>query len=199
MAGGMDKARLVVLAGLLSVSLGSGAALAVDHEDHDRAKAALDAGLVLPLGQILKLVDPALRERILDIELEEAAGVLIYEITAIDGNGRRVEVYFDALTGAQLAEDPDDSDPDWYAQPDGPDGPDGGGDGGDAGDAGDSGGGDDGSDGADSSGGDDGSDGDDSSGGDDGGDSDSGDSDSGDSDGGDGDGGDGGDGGGDSD
>jgi uncharacterized membrane protein YkoI len=72
--------------------------------DHARARAAREAGRILPLERI---VEEARRQTdggvILDVELEDE-GRWIYEVKALSPDGRIVKLEYDARTGALLKE-----------------------------------------------------------------------------------------------
>jgi hypothetical protein len=88
-------AVLAICAGLAT----SHPALAGERIDHDRALQLLESGKILPLSEILLSLMPKQRTRVLDLELEEDDGLILYEITTIDENGRKIEQVFDASTG----------------------------------------------------------------------------------------------------
>jgi uncharacterized membrane protein YkoI len=71
-------------------------------EDHDRARAALERGEVLPLTQILSILELAPGTQLLEVELERENGVLVYEFDVIARDGRITEMVVDAATGAIL-------------------------------------------------------------------------------------------------
>lgn len=119
-----------IVAGLLAAGLAGGwlgpARAGDDHDlghDHDRARAARDAGQVLPLAEILERVRREFPGEVIDIELEKghhghrdhpggnrAGGDddreqarLVYEIKLRTAEGRIVKLVYDAGTGALLA------------------------------------------------------------------------------------------------
>ena len=73
-----------------------------DRHDHERARAAVAAGEVLPW--------PALRERlqrthpgqVLELELEREDGRWIYEVKLLQPGGRLLKLELDAATGQVL-------------------------------------------------------------------------------------------------
>ena len=87
------------------------------EEDHDRARAALEAGQVRPLAEILERVRHDYPGEVIDVELEEAHGrgrrfglaalgddegpPIVYEIKVRMPDGRIVKLCYDALTGVQ--------------------------------------------------------------------------------------------------
>ncbi len=94
--------RLLLSFALPAALLASAAALA--DGDHARARAAREAGDILPLERI---IEEARRQTgdgvILDVELEDE-GRWIYEVKALSPDGRIVKLEYDARTGALLKE-----------------------------------------------------------------------------------------------
>jgi len=70
--------------------------------DHDRARAALLAGEVLPLGQILERVQRLHPGHMLEVELEREDGRWIYEIKLLQASGGLLELEVDARDGSVL-------------------------------------------------------------------------------------------------
>lgn len=70
--------------------------------DHDRARRALQEGRILPLKEILARAETAYPGQLLEAELEDERGVLVYEIKMLTGDGRVVTLYYDAATGELL-------------------------------------------------------------------------------------------------
>jgi uncharacterized membrane protein YkoI len=86
---------------LLAMCLATiGAAMA--DSDHDRARRAVEQGLILPFKDILAKVQQAYPGQILKAELDDEDGTLVYELKILSGDGRVVEVVFDARTGELL-------------------------------------------------------------------------------------------------
>lgn len=90
----------------------SPAALADGERDHDRARAALRAGEVLPLGEILVRVARQQPGQVLDVELEREQGRWIYELKLLQGSGALVKLEVDALDGRVLRRKSDGKDND---------------------------------------------------------------------------------------
>jgi Peptidase propeptide and YPEB domain len=80
----------------------SPAALADGERDHDRARAALRTGEVLPLGEILVRVAQQQPGQVLDVELEREQGRWIYELKLLQGSGALVKLEVDARDGRVL-------------------------------------------------------------------------------------------------
>jgi hypothetical protein len=90
---------LVLLVGLLAVLP------ARADDDHERARAAVVRGEVLPLDAVLARVPLRAGERLLDAELEREGGRWVYELELISADGRVREVELDARDGRWIEED----------------------------------------------------------------------------------------------
>lgn len=84
------------------------AAPALADDDHDRARAALERGEILPLSRILAVVEREVGGRIIEIDLDRDDGRYVYEVEAVSRDGRLVELSIDAATGAILDRDYED-------------------------------------------------------------------------------------------
>jgi uncharacterized membrane protein YkoI len=73
-----------------------------DDRDQYRARAALEAGEVLPLAEILRKISHRVTGTPIEVELERDDGQWIYELEIRSANGRLVELEVDAATGAIL-------------------------------------------------------------------------------------------------
>lgn len=85
----------LVLSGVLSVKAG-------ERRDHDRARAAVQAGEVLPLPTLLERLARTHPGQVLDIELEREDGRWIYEVKLLQPSGQLLKLELDAATGAVL-------------------------------------------------------------------------------------------------
>jgi len=99
--------KLIPPALVLSAVLGLGAiaspAVAGDKKpDHEAARAALARGEILPLPRILTIATGRVPGDVLEVELEDEHGRLIYDLKILAKNGRVREVEIDAKTGAVL-------------------------------------------------------------------------------------------------
>lgn len=72
-----------------------------DH-DHDRARRAVEEGRILPLKDIIARAETAYPGQLIEAELEEERGVMVYEITMLNTDGRVMKLRYDAQTGALL-------------------------------------------------------------------------------------------------
>ncbi len=62
-----------------------------------------DANGILPIERILDQARAAVAGTITEIELEREHGRLIYEVQILTADNRKVEIEFDARTGAELS------------------------------------------------------------------------------------------------
>jgi uncharacterized membrane protein YkoI len=90
------KLALCVLAAFLVVSP------AWADSDHDRARRAVEEGRILPLKDILARAEASHPGQLLEAELEDEHGALIYELKVLATDGRVVRLYYDARTGELL-------------------------------------------------------------------------------------------------
>lgn len=89
---------------VLTLALGAPLARAdraSDH-DHDRARAAVQAGQVLPLKALLERLEPDHPGQVLEVELERDGGRWVYEIKLLQAGGRLVKLEVDAVDGRVL-------------------------------------------------------------------------------------------------
>lgn len=97
--------RLCLLAVTLGMSLGlglSGAALAGDRGDHERARQALESGEILPLRTVLERVERDYPGQLVEVELERDDGRWLYEIKLIRSGGEILKLEVDARDGTVL-------------------------------------------------------------------------------------------------
>lgn len=85
------------------------AAAAQADPDHDRARAALARGEILPLSAILPKVQRRHGGRVIEVELEREGARYIYEFEVIARTGRILEVEVDAATGREIADPGNDN------------------------------------------------------------------------------------------
>jgi uncharacterized membrane protein YkoI len=70
--------------------------------DHDRARAALQAGEVLPLQKVLERVQRQHPGEVLEVELEHEDGRWVYELKLLQSGGRLLRLDVDARTAEVL-------------------------------------------------------------------------------------------------
>lgn len=64
--------------------------------DHDRARAAKLSGQAKPLSEVVRLAETQFDGRLLEAELEDEHGRLIYELEMLTPQGHRIELIYDA-------------------------------------------------------------------------------------------------------
>jgi uncharacterized membrane protein YkoI len=95
------RAPVVVLSGLLWVGLAFPRAWAGD-DDHERARAAVQAGEVLPLPTVLERLKRSHPGQVLELELERDDGRWIYEVRLLQADGQLLKLELDARTAEVL-------------------------------------------------------------------------------------------------
>lgn len=73
-------------------------------DDHERGLAAREAGRAMPLAELIRRVEAESPGQVLEVELEDEHGRLVYEIKLLRPGGRVVELLYDAASGAPLRE-----------------------------------------------------------------------------------------------
>lgn len=91
----------IALICLLAAALVSVPAMASD-KDHDRAREAVKAGQVMPLRTVLERLEREHPGQVLDVELEDEDGQLVYEVRLLQSDGRLVKLELDARTATVL-------------------------------------------------------------------------------------------------
>ena len=71
-------------------------------ESHDRARRAVEEGRILPLKDILARAEAAYPGQMVETELENEDGALVYEIKMLTKDGRVMKLHYDAKTGELL-------------------------------------------------------------------------------------------------
>lgn len=79
-------------------------AASADEADHDRARDALAAGEILPLGTVLSRIERSHPGQVLEVELERKGARWIYEIKIIRPGGGVAKLKLDALDASLLAQ-----------------------------------------------------------------------------------------------
>lgn len=100
MAGMKTRWRLLPLAAGIALLLGGAGARA--DSDQDRARAAVQAGQVLPLASLLQRLEREYPGQLLEVELEDDDGRLIYEVRLLQADGRLLKLKLDAASGETL-------------------------------------------------------------------------------------------------
>ena len=91
-----------VLAALLIAALAVGAAAPASASDHDRARRAVEEGRILPLKDILARAQGAYPGQVIEAELEDEDGMVVYEIKLLTADGRLMKLSYNAATGELL-------------------------------------------------------------------------------------------------
>lgn len=96
--------RRAAHAGLLgcAVALALAPAWAEDKDDHDQARAAVQAGQVLPLSTVLDRLQRTHPGQVLELQLEREDGRWIYEIKMLQRDGQLLKLELDAATAQVL-------------------------------------------------------------------------------------------------
>lgn len=101
----------VLLAVMLAAVLAAPAARADDRRDHERARAAVQAGEVLPLPELLHRLQRTHPGQVLELELEREDGRWIYEVRLLQPGGQLVKLEVDAATAQVLQARPRRAEP----------------------------------------------------------------------------------------
>lgn len=89
-------ALLLAAAGTLPVAAAGG------RDDHERARAAVQAGEVLPLPALLERLQRTHPGQVLELELEREDGRWIYEVRLLQPDGQLLKLEVDAHTAQVL-------------------------------------------------------------------------------------------------
>lgn len=73
-----------------------------DGNDHDLARRASEAGEILPLRDILAIIERDFPGQIIEIELERDDGLWLYEIKLIRSGGMLAKIKLNARDGSLL-------------------------------------------------------------------------------------------------
>ncbi|CUI84995.1 MULTISPECIES: PepSY domain-containing protein [Achromobacter] len=73
------------------------------ESDHERARQALEAGKVLPLGAVLDIVERDFPGQVVKVEFEEDDDEFIYEIRVLQSGGGILKLKLDARDGTLLS------------------------------------------------------------------------------------------------
>jgi len=70
--------------------------------DQDRARAAVQAGQVLPLRTVLERLERDNPGQVLEVELEREDGRWVYDVKLLQASGRLIKLELDASSGEVL-------------------------------------------------------------------------------------------------
>ncbi len=93
------KKRTLLSGAMALVGLAAAPAAAQERRDHERARAALEAGQIRPLSELLSEVERRFRGRVIEADLDRDDGQWLYEFKILPPNGRLFRVEVDAATG----------------------------------------------------------------------------------------------------
>lgn len=97
------RAARFVIAALVTLPLASLLHAGDDATlDHDRARAAMQAGQVLPLATLLERLQRSHPGQVLELELEREGGRWVYEVKLLQAGGRLLKLELDAGSGQVL-------------------------------------------------------------------------------------------------
>jgi uncharacterized membrane protein YkoI len=103
------KAKKPILTAIGAAILTLGVTLSYAEDDksrhsreHEEIRAALQRGEVLPLARILAIAQEKVPGDVIEVELENEHGALIYEIKVLTETGRVREIKIDAREGKVL-------------------------------------------------------------------------------------------------
>ncbi|MCO6417218.1 PepSY domain-containing protein [Siccirubricoccus sp. KC 17139] len=96
----MRRPLLCLLAGLALVAPQAARA---DDDDHERARAAVEAGRIRPLAELLAAVERRFVGQVVETELDDDDNRWTYEFKLLPPSGRMYRVILDATTGAVLS------------------------------------------------------------------------------------------------
>lgn len=82
--------------------LAAASAFAGDKSDHDRARAAVESGAVLPLPVLLDRLARSHPGQVLELELEQDDGRWIYEVKLLQADGSLLKLDVDARSAQVL-------------------------------------------------------------------------------------------------
>jgi uncharacterized membrane protein YkoI len=82
--------------------------LSLADEDYEAARRLTESGVILPLEDLMPIIQAQQPGRILEIELERKRGRFLYEIEILDEQGAVWEFKVDAATGEILERELED-------------------------------------------------------------------------------------------
>lgn len=104
----MPYARAIASVFLLMLALPGPALADDDHDDAERAWRGARSGEFLPFAQLARIALDRYPGRIVEAELDEDDGRVVYDIKILRHSGRVLEMELDARTGRILDVDEDD-------------------------------------------------------------------------------------------
>jgi len=102
------KSKFCILTVILGLLISSPVHIVQAHDDYIEAKRLRDQGEIMSLEEILKNVRKSYPGRVLEVELEDENGRIVYELEIL-GHDRIVRgIYIDAKSGELLSVEEDD-------------------------------------------------------------------------------------------
>jgi uncharacterized membrane protein YkoI len=102
------KRNYTIMPVILALLLSSPAQVVQADDDYIEAKRLRESGEIMPLEEILKNVRRTYTGRILEVELENEKGRVIYELEILGDDSIVREIYIDAKSGELLSVEEDD-------------------------------------------------------------------------------------------
>ncbi len=79
-----------------------------NDDDRSRVAKAREHAEIMPIEKLLALLGEKIGGEIVEIEIDDEHGRVVYEIYYLDAAGRRHEIKIDAASGAILGQEADD-------------------------------------------------------------------------------------------
>lgn len=98
----IDAHQRLAWASVLCAALALTPAFADGERDQDRARAAMQAGEIMPLAPLLEQVHRVHPGQVLELELEREDGRWVYEIKLLASDGQLLKLDVDARTAQVL-------------------------------------------------------------------------------------------------
>jgi len=102
------KREFTIMPVILALLVSGPAQIVQADDDYREAKRLRESGEKMPLEEILKKVRTTYPGRILEVELENEKGRVIYELEILGADSIVREIYIDAKSGELLSVEEDD-------------------------------------------------------------------------------------------
>jgi len=102
------KREFTIMPVILTLLVSGPAQIVLADDDYREAKRLRESGEIMPLEEILKNVRRTYPGRILEVELENEKGRVIYELEILGDDSIVREIYIDAKSGKLLSVEEDD-------------------------------------------------------------------------------------------
>jgi len=102
------KRKYTIMPVVLALLVSGQAYIVQADDDYIEAKRLRESGEIMPLEEILKNVRRTYPGRILEVELENEKGRVIYELEILGDDSIVREIYIDAKSGKLLSVEEDD-------------------------------------------------------------------------------------------